>query len=300
MPQKSVLFIVNPISGDIKKSNLPLLIKNNIDEHKFKWEIAYTTHTGHASYIAKDAVKNNTDIIVAVGGDGSINEIATAIVNTNVALAIIPLGSGNGVAYHLQLPIKNIAKAIQVINAGKIIEIDTLSTNRGIVVGFTGVGFEALVARTYRHLSRRGFLAYAWATTRGVFYDYKPQQMKFEIDNIPKSAKVYSLSVYNAKYLGYKVGKVGKASLADGKLNVILIKQFPLWKVLWVVFLELIGKMHWAKNAEVFEAEKVKIYLKPKSIIQKDGDSFICSQNYEIKVNPLSLKVIVPLELEKY
>lgn len=300
MPKKQILFIINPISGDIKKANLPHLIEKNIDETQFEWQIKYTKQAGNATHIAKQAVAEKIDVIVAVGGDGSINEIAEAIVNTNVSMAIIPLGSGNGVAYHLQLPIKNIAKAIYCINSGKTIKIDTLQTNHGVVVGFAGVGFEALVARTYRHSKRRGFLAYAWATTRGIFYDYTPQNITFEIDGQQRTELVYSLSVYNAKYLGYKIGKVENASLKDGKLNVVLIKKFPLWKVLWVVFLELIGKMHWASNATIFEAKEVKIFLQPKSLVQKDGDSFVYSTDFEIKVNPLSLNLIVPISLNKY
>lgn len=300
MLKKQVLFIVNPISGDIKKTDLPHLISKNLDENKFEWQIKYTERTGHATHIARQAVENNINIVVAVGGDGSINEVAEALVNSKTILAIIPLGSGNGLAYHLDLPIKKIAKAIQLINTGKIVEIDTLKTNNGMVIGFAGVGFEAIAARTYRHLKYRGFLAYTWATIRGVFYDYRVQNLKFEIDGVLRQEEIYTISIYNAKYLGYKVGKVEKASLKDGKLNVVIVKKFPLWKVLWIVLLELIGKMHWASNAEIVEAQKVKVFLPPKSVVQKDGDSFITSQNLEIKVNPLSLRVIVPQSLENY
>ena len=94
-------FIINPIAGDIQKQNLPKVIAQNLDLSQFEYSIKYTERVGQASHLARQAVKDEVDILVAVGGDGSINEVAKEIVNTPVVLAIIPLGSGNALAYHL-------------------------------------------------------------------------------------------------------------------------------------------------------------------------------------------------------
>jgi diacylglycerol kinase (ATP) len=173
---KKILFIVNPISGDIKKANLPALIDQYLDKSQSQYESAFTERAGHASSIAEKAIVKKMDVIVAVGGDGSINEIAKVIVNTELTLGIIPLGSGNALAYHLELPVKKIQKALEIINTGKIIKIDTLSSNKGEVICFAGIGLEAVAARTYRHLGKRGFLAYTWAAILSIFFTFKPQR----------------------------------------------------------------------------------------------------------------------------
>ncbi len=297
--KKKILFIINPISGDIKKSNLPLLIERYLDLNQFKWEIAYTERAGHASHIAKKALAQDIDIIVAVGGDGSIHEIVKSIVNTEIVLAIIPLGSGNGLAYHLKIPIKNIIKAIQLINTGKTVKIDTLKSNKGTVVAFAGTGFEAVAARTYRHLSKRGFWAYTWATLKTIF-SYKAQELSFTIDNTNIKDQVYFFSVYNSKYLGYKVGKLENTSLKDGYFRVLVVNKFPFYKMLWMPILEVIGKMHWSKHTSIYKVKKLNIQILNKKDIQIDGDSFMTSSDFEIKINPLSLNIIIPQELENY
>lgn len=297
---KQILFIVNPISGDIKKANLPQLIEQYLDKEQFAFKIAYTERAGHASILAQEAVNQNIDVIVAVGGDGSINEIAKVIVNTSLTLAIIPLGSGNALAYHLELPVKKIQKALEIINTGKTIKIDTLSSNKGEVICFAGIGLEAVAARTYRHLGKRGFLAYIWASILSIFFRYKPQLVKFIADEVEREESVYMFTIYNARFLGYKVGKVEQVSLVDGLMHVVVIKTFAMWKLLWIAILELIGKVHLAKETEIIEAKKLYIELPKKAHIQLDGDSFITSSNFELEINPLSLNVIVPKTLENY
>lgn len=297
---KKILFIVNPISGNIKKANLPHLIDQYLDKDQYQYQIAYTERQGHASLIAAEAVKNRLDVVVAVGGDGSINEIAKVIVNTELKLGIIPLGSGNALAYHLELPVKKIQKALHIINTGKTIKIDTLSSNKGEVICFAGIGLEAVAARTYRHLKKRGFLAYVWAAILSIFFKYKAQKVKFYTDDTVHEEEVYMFTIYNARFLGYKLGKVKQVSLVDGLMHIVVIKTFAMWKLLWISILELIGKVHLAKETEIIEARKLRIDLPKKAHAQLDGDSFITSSNFELEINPLSLRVIVAETLENY
>lgn len=298
--KKQIRFIINPIAGDIKKAKLPYLIQSYLDLDKYAYSIVYTQRAGHASQLAQEAVHQNMDVLVAVGGDGSINEIAKAIVHTKVTLAIIPLGSGNALAYHLELPVKKIKKAIQIINTGKQIQMDTLSSNKGEVICFASIGIEAVAARTYRHLGKRGFLAYTWATILSVFFKYKAQRVCFEVDGQAREEDIYMFTIFNARFLGYKIGKVEQVSLVDGLMHVVIIKTFALWKLLWIAFLEIIGKVHLANETEIMEARKLKIELPKKAHAQLDGDSFVTSSAFELEVNPLSLKVIVPQSLENY
>jgi len=297
---KQILFIINPISGDIKKANLPELINQYLNKAHYAYTIAYTERAGHASILAQEAIDQKIDVVVAVGGDGSINEIAKVIVNTALTLAIIPLGSGNALAYHLELPVKKIRKALEIINIGKTIKIDTLTSNKGEVICFAGIGLEAVAARTYRHLGKRGFLAYTWAAILSIFFKFNPQKVKFLADGVEREEEVYMFTVYNARFLGYKLGKVAQVSIVDGMMHIVVIKTFAIWKLLWIAILEFIGKVHLAKETEIIEAKKLHIKLPKKAHIQLDGDSFITSSNFELEINPLSLKVIVPQSLENY
>jgi diacylglycerol kinase (ATP) len=292
--KKKILFIVNPISGDIKKLDLPQMIEKHLDHSKYDYTIRYTERFGHALHLAKEGVAEGFDVMVAVGGDGSINEVAGALIHTNVELGIIPLGSGNGLAYHLGLPVKKVKEALLTLNEGKTIVVDTGKSENGTFVSFAGTGFEAYTARTYRHLGRRGFVGYAIAAIKELFTGYKARSTKFEIDGVLYDEEIFLFTVYNARYWGYKVGKVADASLQDGKFHVMRMRKFSFWKLLWIAVLVLIGKMHLAKETTICTAEKVKIYVKDKTVMQVDGDSFLTSSDLEVSIDKASLKVIVP------
>ena len=157
--KKKVIFIINLISGTSDKSGIPDLIAANIDHEKFDYEIAITQYAGHASEIATKAKDDGVDIVVAVGGDGTVNEVARAIVHSGTALGIIPCGSGNGLARHLLLPI-NVRKSIDIINACEIHDLDY-----GIINGYPffctcGMGFDAFVSMKFAEAGKRGPITY--------------------------------------------------------------------------------------------------------------------------------------------
>lgn len=298
MKQK-ILFIINPISGDIKKVNLPQLIERYVNKEIYEVSIAFSERKGHATHLAKEAVNKNFKVIVAVGGDGSISEVAAAIIFTDVKLGIIPLGSGNGLAHHLNLPIKNIKKSIQIINKGATTKIDTGWSNHGEFISFAGAGIESKVARTYAHLGKRGFLAYTIAAIKDVLSGYQYQTREVSIDGELKEMTLFMFTVYNAKFLGYKVGKID-ASIQDGYLQLLHLEPFPKWKTLYIASLLVSGKIHLAKEARIYKAKEIILYNSKKTPFQKDGDAFISSQNYHLKVVPNSLNVIIENPNKKF
>ena len=121
--KKKIVFILNPISGTHSKKEIPELIERTLDHELYDPELRLTEYAGHASEIAKECANEGVDIVVAIGGDGTVNEVARSLVHTQTALGIIPCGSGNGLARHLCLPL-DIKKAIQIINACKIEAFD--------------------------------------------------------------------------------------------------------------------------------------------------------------------------------
>jgi len=157
--KQKIRFIANPRSGVNRKRNLADLINRNLDHGRFDHELCYTERAGHAVELAKEGVELGFDLVVACGGDGSVNEIASQLIGTNVVLGVIPIGSGNGFAGHLGLG-RDVAKAIRHLNDGKPITIDTCTMNGHPFVNLAGIGFDGVVAKRLHDSPVRGFWAY--------------------------------------------------------------------------------------------------------------------------------------------
>ena len=297
--QKKILFIINPISGVQKKAKLPELIDKYLDKSKFDYSIKYTERAGHATYIAKEAVKNKIDIVVAVGGDGSINEIAQSLIDTETTLAIIPMGSGNGLATHLKLPLKNPKKAIQILNTSRIERIDIGSSNYGAFVSCAGIGIEAAVTRIYRHHSIRGFLSYFIAVVKSVLFTYRSRNNKvnFILDGVEREENIYLFTVFNSKFFGYKQGFATKASLQDGWFDLVFVKGLSIWKIPIMIFLGLIKKINLLKETEFHKVKTIEIIEKKKRIAQLDGDSFVASSNFKMEIKEKALNLMVKKDM---
>lgn len=146
---------MNPISGTVSKARLPELIERTIDKDKFQYDIVFTERAGHATELAANAANNGIDIAVAVGGDGTVNEIGRALVHTDTAMAIMPCGSGNGLARHLMLPM-NLKKSIETINQCVIHDLDYGVINDIPFFCTCGMGFDAFVSMKFTRPADEG------------------------------------------------------------------------------------------------------------------------------------------------
>ena len=155
--KEKILFIVNPISGHHDKSRFPSIVESFIDKDKYDYSISHTEYVGHAVEITKRAINDDFDVIVAVGGDGTINEVATSMIGTRQTFAVVPYGSGNGLARHLNLPLKAENIITNVINKGEKSKIDTATMNGVPYISIAGVGFDALIADFFAKDPKRGF-----------------------------------------------------------------------------------------------------------------------------------------------
>lgn len=156
---KKLIFIVNPISGTQSKELILNLLDEKIDKEKYTWDVVYTKRAGHAIEIAAQAAEMKTDVVVAIGGDGTINEIGRSLVHTETALGIIPCGSGNGLARHLHIPMEP-KKALEIINDGICDIIDYGKINGTDFFCTCGVGFDAFVSLKFANAGKRGLLTY--------------------------------------------------------------------------------------------------------------------------------------------
>ena len=156
---KRLLAIINPISGTKDKEEIPALIREVIDPSKYRVECVFTQYAGHGAELTRRAVDESVDIVLSVGGDGTCNEIAGELIDTSTALAIVPVGSGNGLARHLGISM-DVRKALEIINDGQIVDLDYCTANDRPFFCTCGVGFDALVSLKFAQGKRRGKLSY--------------------------------------------------------------------------------------------------------------------------------------------
>ncbi|RLD70930.1 MAG: diacylglycerol kinase family lipid kinase, partial [Bacteroidetes bacterium] len=198
--KKKILYIINPISGIKKHNNIEQIINNETDISRFELSVKYTEYQGHGKELAIWAVNSKFDIIVAVGGDGTINEISSALINTDIIFGIIPKGSGNGLARFLNIPM-NKRKAVQLINKMSILKVDTVQLNDFYYVNMAGVGFDAHIAHLFASYGKRGFKSYIELIFK-QFKSYKSLNYNLIIDGKPIEKKAFLISFANSSQFG--------------------------------------------------------------------------------------------------
>ena len=226
--KKKAVFIINLISGTSDKAAIPGLIDQYLDKTQFEYEIAVTQYAGHASEIAAKAKDDGVDVVVAIGGDGTVNEVARAIVHSSTALGIIPCGSGNGLARHLLLPL-NVRKAIEVINRCEIRQLDYGIINDYPFFCTCGMGFDAFVSMKFAEAGKRGPITYVENVLREGL-KYKPETYTIEDENGTLQYKAFLISCANASQYGNNAYIAPQASMSDGLMDVIIMEPFDVFE----------------------------------------------------------------------
>jgi YegS/Rv2252/BmrU family lipid kinase len=285
--KKKIVFIINPKSGTKNKIVLPDLIKTNIDSNLFEYEIKFTEYAGHAIEIAKNAAENNVAIVVIAGGDGSINEVSSALVHTETALGIIPLGSGNGLSRHLGLPLK-IEGAIKKINIGKRVLIDTCLINDEIFVSASGVGFDGLVAHEFSKVKKRGIAKYVIISSQ-KFFGYKPHHYTIYVDGKKIETEAFMVAFANSQQFGSGLKIAPTADLTDGLMHCCILKPFGLLAGIQLLFNGFSGKLKTNNYYELIDCKEATIQFNNHVHWQKDGEPMHYKNEVSVKINPKSL-----------
>ena len=289
--KKSIRFIINPISGISKKDVLPNLIDQFLDKAQFDYEIVFTQYRGHAKKLAEEAVKEHFNIVCAVGGDGSVNEIAGPLTNSETMLAILPTGSGNGLARHLGLPLK-LKKAIQKINQLRYKKMDTISFNNYTFINVAGLGFDALVAEKFDQYHSRGFFSYA----RLVLKEFKNYEgISITINKTEKFERLLFCSFTNATQFGSGFTISPTSKIEDGKFEIVCVELPRLFGFMALLVRSFFGTIHKSSRFHSFSFANANI-SSSSQFAHIDGDPLILeNKNKDIKLhcNPTNLKVIV-------
>lgn len=289
----SVRFIVNPFAGTKPKSRIPEIIQSGINREKYDVEICLTKSAGHAEQLSIEAVENGTDIVVAVGGDGTINEVASQVIHTETVLGIIPVGSGNGLARHLGIPISPV-KALQLINEATISAIDTATINGRPFVSIAGIGFDALVAEKFSSNKKRGFFSYLRIVLK-EYKNYEPKryQLKFD-DGQLINTRAFFISFANSNQFGNNTLIAPQAKLDDGKLDICIVQKPRIFDMPHVANLLLLKRIHKSSLVQIIPAKGLTIKMSGRKTVNLDGEAIELKKKLEITVHPLSLNIIIP------
>ncbi len=290
MKKETVTFIVNPFSGTTNKEDFDKIVKNHIDGNRYDFDIRYTESAGHATILAKEAVALQKDVVVAVGGDGTINEVAAGLVHTETALAIIPAGSGNGFALHLGMS-KDHKAAIEQLNTASRSKVDTCLLNGQFFINVAGLGFDAQVAYHTKNDTKRGFWNYLKRTLQ-LSAKYKPEVLSLEIDGKTIEGKYAAAVVANASKYGYIFTVAPFAKLNDGLLDIILFKDTFVPRYFLEAYRFVNNTVHKSSITESYTGRSIKIKSINKSYYHLDGEGFDKTTDFEIRVVPESLWVM--------
>ncbi|WPU93805.1 diacylglycerol kinase family protein [Mucilaginibacter sabulilitoris] len=288
--KRKALFIINPISGGKKKDGVPELIDQNLEKGVFDATIVFSDGVSHARIIASEAV-NKYDIITAVGGDGTVNEIASAIVGSNTALGIVPYGSGNGLARFLGVPM-NPQQAIKTLSSGRVESIDSGMVNGQPFFNMAGMGFDAHISEVFSHGKKRGFISYIKSSLQEIA-TYNEQDYHIEIDGKVYNRKAFMLSIANSSQYGNNAHISPKASVQDGLLDVCLIRKFPLWRFPEMGVRMLTKTSEGTNYVEIIRGKEINVTRQTEGPIHLDGEPQVMGTAIHINVVPNSLKVIV-------
>jgi diacylglycerol kinase (ATP) len=292
LSKTNILFIINPISGGRDKTNIPGLIDQHLDKGRFNANFRFTEYAGHASELAAEAGQKNFDVIVAVGGDGTINEVGTEVLKQDKILGILPFGSGNGLSRYLQIPMDTV-KAIKVINGLRTMRIDTATFNGRPFFNMSGMGFDAHISDLFASDKKRGLSGYVKTGLKELL-NYKPELYQIEVDGKSISRAAFVVSIANSSQYGNNTYISPEASVTDGLLDVCVIKSFPLLRLPKLAIQMLRGKTHHSKMVEIIRGRQIRILRDKAAAIHIDGEPYQMGKEIEIAIVPLSLNIITP------
>jgi YegS/Rv2252/BmrU family lipid kinase len=289
--KKKIRFIINPISGGYNKIKIIKSVRKLLDENLFDISITHSKYAGHASEMAKKAVENNVDIVVAVGGDGTINEIASQLVNTNTVLAIVPCGSGNGLARDLGISL-HYKKAIKQINTLNVKQIDVGACNQQYFFSLAGIGYDAKVAYDFNRGKQRKFLGYGWAVIKG-FFSSKEQHFEIKLENEKISDQFFFITAANCSQWGYNVKVAPQAKLDDGVFHIVLCKKTSFFSLLFFGIKILSGRIEKSSFVTIKTSNKMRLSSNNDFFYHLDGDAKGLSQQLNIEILHSALSIII-------
>jgi len=291
-----LFFLINPISGGRSKDKILDIIEKHLDKKQFSFEAVITQYPGHAAEILQKR-KNKEEIVVAVGGDGTLNEIAEVLAGTSKPMTVIPQGSGNGLARHMGISMKT-SKAIQQLGYLENTLIDTAKLNGHFFVSIAGVGFDSLIARKFVSSASRGFWGYASLVIK-EYFKFKEQNYQLIIDGKKSQRKAAMVSFANSNQFGYNTVISPNASLTDGMIDICFVRKPGFFQLPFVLFKIWSKKANQSALIETVSAKSIILYPNKFQFANIDGESIDVGEKIKVSIHKANLNFKIPRHVKK-
>jgi YegS/Rv2252/BmrU family lipid kinase len=289
---KDLIAIINPKSGTNNHSCATALIDKVVDKSRFNVALRYVEKPGDAKRFAQEAVTHGCYGVIAVGGDGTVNGAASGLVNSDVALAVVPCGSGNGLARHLHIPLK-MENALKVVNQDLVDSFDYCTLNDVPFMCTCGMGFDAQVAYDFQLDGKRGFPTYV-KTALEDYLKFKPQEYKIDIDGRSFTEKAFVIAFGNAAQYGNNGFIAPHASMQDGKVDMTVISPFHVLEVPIMGLSLFFKKIDLNHCVNIYRATTFRIHRFEPGPMHIDGDPVDMPCDVEVKCHPRGIKIFTP------
>lgn len=298
--QRRFIYFINPISGTEDKMLLPGIIKNKTAAKNIPFEIQPTNEAGDYTWLKeKIDTQKITDIIVC-GGDGTVNQVANAVRGVAVNIGIVPMGSGNGLAFAAKIP-KKIHKALDIIFTGRAVDVDSFYINNKFSCNLSGLGFDAQVAHDFAHQQKRGLVTYIKQSIKN-FFAAKPYPFEIVLDGQSTKSEAFFISIANSNQFGNNFTIAPQASLHDGLLDIVVVNKMSKLRMIWAVLKQIrFGqvrlyqeKKYHRNEIQYFQTKKLTIKNPGLAPLHIDGDPAETAVAFEIEIIEKAFKLLMP------
>ncbi len=288
-----LLFVINPIAGDIEKVELEEEIIEKCKEHLINCDIYRTTGQNDKEEIKSKLDATKYDAAFAVGGDGTVNLLGTLLIGTDTPLGIVPLGSGNGLSKDLNIP-QDTEDALELIHSHQVREIDTITLNGVPSIHLSDLGFNALVVKQFSEGETRGPGSYAWIALQ-EYLSYEPKRYRIETDAENYEGEAFMVTIANANAFGSNASINPNGILNDGRFEICLIEPFPKTAGLGILYKLYTDSIDDSVFTRKISCRKATIHNLDHEVVHVDGEPVNMDEIIHVEMREKSLKVILPL-----
>jgi len=297
---RKFIYFINPISGTSGKALLLEIIKNKTAEKNIPFEILHTNAAGEYAYLQEKITSEKITDVIVCGGDGTVNQIANALLGVPVSIGIIPMGSGNGLAFAAKIP-KRIHKALEVVFNGNTAPVDSFYINGRFSCMLCGLGFDAQVAHDFAKQSKRGLLTYVKQSARN-FFKASPYPFKLVAEGNPIVTEAFFISIANSNQFGNNFTIAPQASLHDGLLDIVVVNKMSKLRMVWSVLKQITNgqvrlyedKKYHRNDIHYFQAKKLSIQNPRLAPLHIDGDPVETAAAFEIEIIEKAFVLLMP------
>ncbi|HEX8060575.1 MAG TPA: YegS/Rv2252/BmrU family lipid kinase [Cyclobacteriaceae bacterium] len=289
---KKVFFIINRFSGTGYQDSIEGRIIDACAALNYGCTIEYTRQRGHATELAQQAVAEKFDMAFAVGGDGTVNEVAQGLIGSHVEMGILPKGSGNGLARHLGVPMK-FASALDLLKSSQVINMDAMSINGKLSVNVSGIGFDGHVAGMFGKNGKRGLAGYTKLVLK-EFVSYKENEARVVVDGTPHEASAFIVALANSSQFGNNAKVAPLASVCDELIDVCFIRKVPFTHVVGFATKMFTGTLDKSSLVKIYKGKNISIKFSKPVAFHIDGEPQEPASQFDVHIDAGRLKMLVP------